>query len=92
MQEPKIGSVVRLAGVVKDGSIVKDSDGGKMEFVLSGQKNSVEVRYEAVAAKNFKAGREVVVEGVMGADGKFKARQIITRCESKYKTKLKDSL
>ena len=92
LQEPKIGSVVRLAGVVKDGSIVKESAGGKMEFVLLGQKDSIEVKYDGIVAKNFQAGREVVVEGVMGADGKFKAKEIITRCESKYKTKLKKSL
>jgi len=92
LQEPKVGSVVRLAGIVEDGSIVKDTAAGKMEFVLLGQSGSVAVNYEGIIAKNFQAGREVVVEGTMGTDGKFKAKQLITRCESKYKTKLKESL
>ncbi|HPS54579.1 MAG TPA: cytochrome c maturation protein CcmE [Sedimentisphaerales bacterium] len=91
LQKPKIGSTVRLAGVV-DETITRDTTSGEMEFALLGQTGAVKVWYKGIAAKNFEAGKEVVVEGQMQTDGKFKANQIITRCESKYKTRLKKSL
>lgn len=90
-EAPRAGDnrIIRLAGRVKGGSIVRDSEKMQLDFELAGQKGSVPVIFYGVAPKNLAANKEVVVEGKLGTNGIFKASKILTRCESKYKVKLK---
>ena len=81
-------NMIRLAGVVKKGSIVRAVVKNQLDFELAGSKSCVKVRFYGIEPKNFAAGKEVVVEG-RTADGVFAADKIFTRCESKYKSKLK---
>jgi len=80
--------VIRLAGRVKAGTIVRNIENRQLDFELAGQKGSVAVRYYGAVPKNFIVDKEVVVEGIVDSDGVFKARRLLTRCESKYKVKL----
>ncbi len=82
----KNNCTVRLVGQIKADTIVQ---GGQMQldFQLAGQKNAVPVQYNGMMPNNFTAGKEIFVEGKMGADGVFQAQRILTRCESKYKSK-----
>ena len=81
------GYIIRLAGRVKTGTIVTNTEQMQLDFELAGQKNSVAVRFYGVVRRNFAADKEVVVEGKIAANGLFKANRILTRCESKYKSK-----
>lgn len=81
--------IIRLAGRVKDGSIARNVEEMQFDFELVGRKNTVAVRYYGVVPKNFSAGKEVIVEGRCGANAVFLAKKILTRCESKYKVRLK---
>ncbi len=82
------GRIIRLAGRVKEGSVVYNGEKMQLDFELAGEKNSVTVRYYGTVPKNFAADKEAVVEGKIGANGVFEAKLILTRCESKYKVKL----
>ena len=84
------GAVIRLAGWVKPGSIARDSEKMRLDFELSGQQHSIAVTYGGPEVPNIASGREVLVEGMLGQGGVFEASRIMTRCESKYKAKLKD--
>jgi len=79
--------IIRLAGRVS--GIVTDNQKRQLDFQLAGQKSSVPVRFYGPVPKNFAVGKEVVVEGKAAADGLFLAERILTRCESKYKVRLK---
>lgn len=79
--------IIRLAGRVKAGTIVTNTEQMQLDFELAGQKNSVAVRFYGVVPRNFAADKEVVVEGKADPNGLFKANRILTRCESKYKSK-----
>lgn len=81
------GYIIRLAGSVKPGTIVTNTEQMQLDFELAGQKNSVPVRFYGVVPRNFAADKEVVVEGKADPNGLFKANMILTRCESKYKSK-----
>ena len=83
--------IIRLAGRVKGGSVTRDAENMRLDFKLAGQRNSVAVRYYGAVPKNFESGKEVVVEGKVDIDGVFNASKILTRCESKYKVRLKDT-
>ena len=47
------------------------------------------MRYTGVEPDNFVEDREVVVEGRLEPTGVFQADTLMTRCESKYQTKVK---
>ena len=79
---------VRLAGWVKAGSIQYNADTMQLDFVLSGKEETLAIKYHGTVPVNFEPGREVLVEGKMGQEGIFLADVILTRCESKYKSKL----
>lgn len=81
-------NVIRLAGRVKGGTIVRNIENRQLDFELAGQKGSVAVRYYGSVPKNFINDKEVVVEGTIDSGGVFQARRLLTRCESKYKVKL----
>jgi cytochrome c-type biogenesis protein CcmE len=80
--------IIRLAGRVKDGSVVHNVEKMQLDFELAGQNSSVAVRFYGAVPRNFAVGKEVVVEGRVSPTGIFEADKILTRCESKYRVKL----
>ncbi|UCG48525.1 MAG: cytochrome c maturation protein CcmE [Phycisphaerales bacterium] len=89
---PDDGRLMRLAGMVEQGSVVRNAENLELTFKLAGRKSSVAVIYSGRTPENFAGGREVVLEGRMGADAVFVAENIMTKCESKYKVKLNTSV
>ncbi len=78
---------LRLAGRVKEDSIRRDAQKTQLGFTLAGSKNGIPVEFSGTVPDNFTAGGEVVVEGRMDPNGVFQARNLMTKCESKYKAK-----
>jgi cytochrome c-type biogenesis protein CcmE len=87
-----VNRIIRLAGWVKQDSIVTNAEKMQLDFELAGEKNTIPVRFYGAVPKNFEAGKEVFVEGRIGNDRVFNADRILTRCESKYKAKLQTKL
>ncbi|MHC4649055.1 MAG: cytochrome c maturation protein CcmE [Planctomycetota bacterium] len=80
---------LRIAGSVKKGSVQKDLQKMRLTFVLTGSQAALPVSYEGVVPDNFDEDIEVVVEGYLGTTGVFQADKLMTRCESKYRAKVK---
>lgn len=83
--------LLRVAGTVGAGSIERDLKAMKLDFDLVGQTASLPVTFTGVVPENFAEGREVVVEGRLTPAGAFVAEKVLTKCESKYEAKLKES-
>lgn len=81
-------SSLRLAGIVKPGSVSKDMGQMQLAFVLAGTNNELPVKYVGIVPDNFAESIEVVVEGHLDPSGTFNAQMLMTRCESKYKAKV----
>jgi len=81
---------VRLAGRVRRGSIRQNTEKLKLEFDLAGKTGIITVKYAGTVPDNFEQGREVLVEGNINKDGIFTADRIMTRCESKYSSRLEE--
>ena len=60
-----------------------------LTFILAGSKNEIPVYYEGSVPDNFAENRVVVVEGRLDTTGVFLADTLITKCEWKYKVKVK---
>ncbi|MFQ6034432.1 MAG: cytochrome c maturation protein CcmE [Sedimentisphaerales bacterium] len=80
---------LRIAGRVEKGSTERDLQKMRLTFTLAGSETTLPVSYEGVVPDNFAEDTEVVVEGYLAADGIFQANKLITRCESKYRAKVK---
>ena len=81
---------VRLAGRVRRAGIRQNTERLELEFELAGRTGIITVKYTGRIPDNFEDGREVLVEGNINEDGIFTADRIMTRCESKYSSRLED--
>jgi cytochrome c-type biogenesis protein CcmE len=80
---------LRLAGIVKESSVVRDLEKVDLRFTLAGTNNEIPVSYKGSIPDNFVEEGEVVVEGRVDTNGIFQADILMTKCESKYKAKVK---
>lgn len=55
-----------------------------LNFNLTDGSSSIQVSYEGPIPQNFMEGIRVVVIGRLSSDGHFVAKQILTKCPSKY--------
>jgi cytochrome c-type biogenesis protein CcmE len=79
---------LRIAGRVKPGSVNRDLQKMNLTFTLAGTKAEIPVLYEGTVPDNFTDDIEVVVEGRLDENKSFKAKTLMTKCESKYKAKV----
>ncbi len=79
---------LRIAGRVKPGSVNRDLQKMNLTFTLAGTKTEIPVLYEGTVPDNFTDDIEVVVEGRLDENKSFKAKTLMTKCESKYKAKV----
>ncbi|MFY1671473.1 cytochrome c maturation protein CcmE [Plantactinospora sp. WMMB334] len=76
-------SRTRLGGAVVPGSV--RHEGGETVFRLASEGREITVRQRGVPPEAFRAGRDAVVEGVLGTDGVFHADQILVRHGNDYR-------
>jgi cytochrome c-type biogenesis protein CcmE len=79
---------LRIAGRVKPGSVNRDLQKMNLTFTLAGVKTEIPVIYVGTVPDNFTDDIEVVVEGRLDENKSFKAKTLMTKCESKYKAKV----
>ena len=82
-------STFRIAGTVKPGSVIRNMEEMNLKFTLAGTGNELSVNYKGTIPDNFIEDGEVVVEGMLDTSGTFQANTLMTKCESKYKAKVK---
>jgi cytochrome c-type biogenesis protein CcmE len=80
---------LRIAGRVKKGSVNRNLQKMRLTFTLAGAEAALPVNYEGVVPDNFTEDIEVVVEGHLATSGTFQANKLMTKCESKYRAKVK---
>lgn len=77
------GNRIRLGGLVKPGS-VKRSDDLRIEFSVTDGHSDIAVAYQGIVPDLFREGQGVVVEGVLGAGGQFKADSVLAKHDERY--------
>ncbi|HLJ32643.1 MAG TPA: cytochrome c maturation protein CcmE [Ktedonobacteraceae bacterium] len=76
---------VRVAGIVRPGSIARDDQKNVLNFVITEGNQALPVTYTGgVVPDIFRAGIQVVVEGYYTGSGPFKATTLLARCPSKF--------
>lgn len=75
---------IRLGGMVKKNSVVRESQGLGVRFVVTDFKHETTVEYSGILPDLFREGKGVVAEGYLGKDGVFRANQILAKHDENY--------
>jgi cytochrome c-type biogenesis protein CcmE len=78
----KPGERVRIGGLVKEGSIVRE--GEKVSFVVTDTEKDLPVTYVGILPDLFREGQGVVSEGMIGSDGIFAADTVLAKHDENY--------
>jgi cytochrome c-type biogenesis protein CcmE len=80
------GTRIRLGGLVKDGSIVRNSD-LHVRFAVTDGKTEIPVAYQGVLPDLFREGQGVIAEGTLDGAGVFDADTILAKHDETYMPK-----
>jgi len=73
----------RLGGLVKEGSI-KRLEGVDVEFVVTDRAHDIKVVYSGILPDLFEEGQGMIAQGRMGANGVFKAQEVLAKHDENY--------
>jgi len=74
----------RLGGLVEQGSLKRDTSGLTVTFVVTDLAKTIPVTYTGLLPDLFKEGKGVVAQGKLGADGMFRADQVLAKHDENY--------
>lgn len=76
------GQAIRLGGLVKDGSWVRD--GQSNSFIVTDGPTDIAATYVGLLPDLFREGQGVVAEGHMDAGGQFQATNVLAKHDENY--------
>ncbi len=80
---PHEGQRLRIGGLVKQGSLVREGE-NTVRFAVTDTKQEVEVTYTGLLPDLFREGQGVVAEGTLGQDKVFHADSILAKHDERY--------
>ena len=78
------GRSFRVGGLVEMGSIKRETQGLTTRFVVTDLAKTIPVTYTGLLPDLFKEGKGVVAQGKLGADGVFRADQVLAKHDENY--------
>lgn len=78
------GRSFRIGGLVERGSIQRETKGLTTRFVVTDLAKTIPVTYIGLLPDLFKEGKGVVAQGKLGADGIFRADQVLAKHDENY--------
>jgi cytochrome c-type biogenesis protein CcmE len=78
------GRTFRIGGMVEKGSIRRQADGVTVQFTVTDTAKSLAVAYKGSLPDLFREGKGVVAQGQLGADGVFRANEVLAKHDENY--------
>jgi len=78
------GKSFRVGGLVKAGSIVRESDGVTLRFVMTDMEKEMTVAYKGILPDLFREGKGAVAQGKLADDGIFVASEVLAKHDENY--------
>ena len=78
------GRSFRIGGLVEKNSIQRETKGLTTRFVVTDLAKTIPVTYTGLLPDLFKEGKGVVAQGKLGADGIFRADQVLAKHDENY--------
>jgi len=76
--------LIRLGGLVVDGSVKREVDSLAVQFQLTDNAESVTVSYEGILPDLFREGQGIVTMGKLQPDGSFVASEVLAKHDENY--------
>ena len=83
-REAPQGRAFRIGGLVEAGSVKRIPNSVDVSFVVTDTVQRVPVVYSGLLPDLFKEGKGVVAQGVLAADGTFKASEVLAKHDENY--------
>ena len=74
----------RVGGLVESGSVVRDKDALTVRFNVTDTARTIPVVYTGILPDLFREGKGVVAQGRIGADGIFRASEVLAKHDENY--------
>jgi cytochrome c-type biogenesis protein CcmE len=81
-REAPLERAFRIGGMVEEHSLKRADT--RVQFVVTDKANRVTVEYVGILPDLFKEGKGVVAQGRLGADGLFRADQVLAKHDENY--------
>ena len=78
------GRTFRIGGMVEKGSVKRQADGVTVQFTVTDTAKSLPVTYRGALPDLFREGKGVVAQGQLGADGVFRANEVLAKHDENY--------
>ena len=78
------GKAFRIGGMVKEGSVQRETDGVTVRFVVTDTEQEMPVRYKGILPDLFREGKGAVAQGKFGDDGIFVASEVLAKHDENY--------
>ena len=79
-----VGKQMRAGGMVLEGSIVRDPESLRVDFVVTDYLAQVPVTFVGILPDLFAEGQGVVAAGRLGDDGVFQASEVLAKHDENY--------
>ena len=79
-----VGKAIRAGGMVLEGSIKRDSQSLRVEFIVTDYEAQVPVVYTGILPDLFDEGQGVVASGVLDKEGVFQATEVLAKHDENY--------
>jgi cytochrome c-type biogenesis protein CcmE len=83
-KEAPLDRAFRIGGMVEKGSVKRRADGLTVEFIVTDTAKMIPVVYSGILPDLFKEGKGVVAQGKLGADGVFRASEVLAKHDENY--------
>jgi cytochrome c-type biogenesis protein CcmE len=74
----------RIGGLVQVGSVKRSQEGITVTFVVTDTAKDIPVSYAGILPDLFREGKGVVAQGKLGADGVFRANEVLAKHDENY--------
>jgi cytochrome c-type biogenesis protein CcmE len=78
------GRTFRIGGMVEKGSVKRQADGVTVQFIVTDTAKSIPVSFRGSLPDLFREGKGVVAQGQLGADGVFRASEVLAKHDENY--------
>ena len=76
--------IFRIGGLVEEGSVVREKDALTVRFKVTDTARTIPVVYTGILPDLFKEGKGVIAQGRVGADGVFRATEVLAKHDENY--------
>tara|TARA_Y100001958_G_C21211267_1_gene536966 strand:- start:398 stop:823 length:426 start_codon:yes stop_codon:yes gene_type:complete len=83
-QDIDLNALIRAGGMVKEGSIVKDTETLNVSFTVTDYQNDLVINYKGILPDLFEENAGVVVRGNLDVDGTFNAIEVLAKHDENY--------